>query len=391
MLAVLPLPLLIACGSGGNGTNSTSVKSPTTSPSSPSHYAYLGSVAGIEVLDLKTNTLVSNIPMAPYTSGESLPTSPIAITPDGKTLFAIDNSSFGALTALNLATGAATSVAIGNPATTNHVYSVASSPNGKTAYVVAASAGYKLIPIDVATGIAGKAFPLSSGTYGVDVSNLVISPDGKTAYVGLDNTNIKGHRFTYNKFTYNTDGNLFPIDLTTDTLGTPIPLGGAAARIDMTNDGKTIYVSANYYSLPTDGAFVTYGTDVLVPVDVVHATVGAAIPTPMPVNGIGNEQSSVGRPFAITPDGKTAFIGVYAIVPGPGLDPINAMVSIDIATGKAQAPIQVGNQPYGIGLAPDGKTAYVTAGDGLVLIDLATRTASPPIATQQTVYDIVIH
>ena len=45
-----------------------------------------------------------------------------------------------------------------------------------------------------------------------------------------------------------------------------------------------------------------------------------------------------------------------------------------------QPPITVGNQPFGIAITPNGKTAYVTGGPDLVTpIRTATNTAGPPI------------
>ncbi len=63
----------------------------------------------------------------------------------------------------------------------------------------------------------------------------------------------------------------------------------------------------------------------------------------------------------------------------------NDVTPIDLATGRALAPIPAGNGPAGIAIAPDGKTAYVSdagsspLGDTVTPIDLATRHALAPI------------
>ena len=70
----------------------------------------------------------------------------------------------------------------------------------------------------------------------------------------------------------------------------------------------------------------------------------------------------------------TAYV-VSGSGPGPG-----AVTPIRTATNTAGPPITVGNQPFGIAITPNGKTAYVTGGPDLVTpIRTATNTAGPPI------------
>ena len=64
---------------------------------------------------------------------------------------------------------------------------------------------------------------------------------------------------------------------------------------------------------------------------------------------------------------------------------------IDVATGTPGPPIVVGGNPYGIAIAPDGATAYVTdiIGNIVTPIDLATHTAEPAIGVSNDLTIII--
>jgi DNA-binding beta-propeller fold protein YncE len=87
-----------------------------------------------------------------------------------------------------------------------------------------------------------------------------------------------------------------PIAVVTGTPGLPIPVGRAPGEIVVTPDGKTAYIT-------TDA-----------------------------------------RAIAITPDGEIAYVVVWA---EPG-----AVVPFAIATNTPRPPIQVGNGPCAIAIAP---------------------------------------
>ena len=69
--------------------------------------------------------------------------------------------------------------------------------------------------------------------------------------------------------------------------------------------------------------------------------------------------------MAVSPDGKLAYVTN---------EESNTVTPIEVASGKAEAEINVGSGPYGVAFSPDGKTAYVTnAGGGTVTpIEVAT-------------------
>jgi YVTN family beta-propeller protein len=181
-------------------------------------------------------------------------------------------------------------------------------------------------PIDLATNTAGT--PITLG--GAPIS-VAITPDGKTAYVT----------------TVGSDG-VTPIDIATNTAGTPIPVGVTPLSVAVTPDGKTAYVT----SLRSDG---------VTPIDIATNTAGTPIPVGGPSIGVG-----------VTPDGTTA----YVTTPGS-----SSVTPIDIATHTAGTPITVGSLPISVAITPDGQTAYVgNEGSGSVTpIDIATHTAGTPI------------
>ena len=104
--------------------------------------------------------------------------------------------------------------------------------------------GHTVTPINAATNTAGKAIPV-----GRHPQDIVITPDGKTAYV----SNGIGAA-----------GKVTPISTATNTPGPAIPAGALPGGIVITPDGKTAYV-ANAYGTVT-------------PISTATKTPGPAIP-----------------------------------------------------------------------------------------------------------------
>ena len=226
---------------------------------------------------------------------------------------------------------------------------VAITPDGATAFVTTASG---VTPIDVDKRTAGPTIDVSGGPEGV-----AITPDGTTAFV-----------------TTNATGEVVPIDVATRTAGTPIPVavGGGASGVAITPDGTTAFVT------------VTHADGELVPIDVATRTAG----TPIPVG-----------PFpegpAITPDGATVFVANGDPM-GPG-----TVTPVDVATRTAGTPIPVPPLADTVAITPDGATAFVAsalpsedpppdAANVVTPIDVATRTAGPPIAVDPRPSSIAI-
>jgi YVTN family beta-propeller protein len=215
----------------------------------------------------------------------------------------------------------------------NDPYAIALTPDGKTAYVVNGTG--TVTPIATATNTPGTPIPVGSNP-----GPIAITPDGKTAYVASPS------------------GTVTPIATATNTAGTPIQAGLNPGPIAITPDGKTAYVLGR-----GDGG-------ALIPIATATNTPGTPI-------GVGDPDS-----LAITPDGKTVYV-VADVFPGssaPG--PVPGYVTpVMTATDTAGTPIQVGDDPDGIAITPDGKTAYVSnsSSGSVTPIATATNTAGTPI------------
>jgi YVTN family beta-propeller protein len=272
----------------------------------------------------------------------------------------------------------------------SYPWEIVIAPDGKTAYVIAdvGSRASKLVtPINLATDTAGK--PINVGAM---ASAIAIAPDGKTAYVTSP--------------TSNTSGTVTPINLATDKPGKPINVGANAWAIAITPDGKTAYVALSNLNPVHPPPGWKPPADTVRPVNLVTSTPGKPIK-------VGSNPYAI----AITPDGKTAYVAnansgtvtpiatatntpgkpINVGLPGPEAIAITpdgktayvlsgiarAMVTpIDLATNTPGKPINVGQFPGTIAITPDGKTAYVSSGIAQTMvtpIDLATNTPGKPI------------
>ncbi len=250
--------------------------------------------------------------------------------------------------------------------------SVGLSPASAARYRAYATDGLSsgmLTPVELATNTAGT--PITVGT---DPIGVAITPNGKTAYV----TNAAS-------------GTVTPIELATNTAGTPITVGTDPIGVAITPNGKTAYVTEENGVMPIEVATNKAGT----PIPVGHNPYGIAItpdgktayvtqtnaadtvtPVDLTTHTAGTP-IAVGAPsveVAITPDGKTAYVTTEGL---PG-----AVTPIELATNIAGTPITVGAEPEGVAITPDGATAYVANGDSSTVtpIALATNKAGTPIA-----------
>jgi YVTN family beta-propeller protein len=267
-------------------------------------------------------------------------------------------------------------------------YAAAVAPNGKTAYVVCPTG---VVPINTSIGTAGPLIPIrvdDPNEPGFSFENIVITPDGRTAYV-LESAN---------------PSTLTPINLGTGKVGKSIVLGNVSLDPDtmaITPDGKTIYIvgymgavmvistttneverTINLGTGPTPSIAITPDGET---VYVASSNLGKVVPIstatnkagkPIPV-GTGPDQ------IAITPDGKTAYVVN---------NNSNTVTPINTATNKAGKPIPVGSGPDQIAITPDGKTAYVTnqSSNNVTPIDTSTNTAGHPIAVGFSPASIII-
>ena len=264
----------------------------------------------------------------------------LAITPDGATAYVNaqegpSETEGGSVSAINLATGAATAQIeqVGNAP-----IGVAITPDGKRAYVASRGAA-TVSMIDVATNVVIGP-PIKVGVEGESADRgVAITPDGTRVYVA---------RFG--------DDLISVIDTATNTVvGAPIPVGDGPRELSITPDGRRLYVT-NFEDSAT-------GNSVSVIDTATNTVVGAPIPVGKNPRGI-----------AITPDGSRAYVA----------NNFSETVSvIDTATNTVLgAPIPVGTNPVGVAITPDGSRALVanesSAPNNLIFpISTATNTAGP--------------
>jgi hyaluronoglucosaminidase len=172
-------------------------------------------------------------------------------------------------------------------------------------------------------------------------------------------------------------GTVTPISTATNLPGKAITVGKGPQSIAITPNGKTAYV-VNF-----GGGFV--GGNTVTPISTATGKPGAPIT-------VSDPASSTPGHIAITPNGKTAYVVITAIVGAGSV----GVVPIQTATGKPGKPIPVGFFPFRIAITPNGKTAYATSNSGLTRSTLppipparrsrgwAARSRSPPMAPPST-------
>jgi DNA-binding beta-propeller fold protein YncE len=174
-----------------------------------------------------------------------------------------------------------------------------------------------------ALDLTNTAKPSRSITVGGFPDAIAIAPHRHMAYVTNYQTN-----------------NVTPIDLRTGKVGRSLAAGTGPAGIAISPDEKTAYV--------TDAGGSPIGNTVT-PINLKTGRAGKAI-----VVGAGPQG------IAITPDGRHAYVAdAGAIVTGQTGAIGHSVTPIDLKTGRALAPITVGNAPVAIVISADGSTGYV--------------------------------
>jgi hypothetical protein len=163
---------------------------------------------------------------------------------------------------------------------------------------------------------------------------------------------------------FGTRERLVAVDLSTGTVkwSTPISTSNPETALALTPDGRTLYVVADVG--PT-------GFE-LVPASAASGRLGH----PIAVKGAAPLWSGL----SITPDGRTALVANSGSSPLDLPGPESSTVTpVNLVTGKAGKPIQVGGLPGGLAIDPNGRTAYVAVDSrtsGLTPVSLASLRAS---------------
>ncbi len=157
-------------------------------------------------------------------------------------------------------------------------------------------------------------------------------------------------------------GTVTPVDLFTGISKRAIPAGSGPAGIAISPNGKMAYV--------TDAGSAPMG-DTVTPINLVTDRPLKAIRVGLGPQGI-----------AITPDGSRAYVAnAGAIVTGQTGAIGHTVTPINLRTGRALAPINVGNAPIAVAISQDGTTVFVTNSySGSVSpISIASDSAGTPI------------
>jgi DNA-binding beta-propeller fold protein YncE len=206
-------------------------------------------------------------------------------------------------------------------------YQMAITPDGKTLYAVSSNTPFKgpsaVIPIATATNKPGKPIKIQS----MAVYALIMNPDGATVYaIGESGA----------------ENEIVPISTATNTPGQPIKIGGAGGAPAITPNGRIIYlpdygaVSGPYGVLPFSTATNTAGKMIKVngfvyaiafspdssrayvaseprekPTATCTGQTGVVTPISTATNLAGHPFRVACDPYAIvvTPDGKTVWVG----------------------------------------------------------------------------------
>lgn len=228
-------------------------------------------------------------------------------------------------------------------------------PTGLLAYVTNAqdnngSLGVgSVIPVDLTTGqpnnpieIFGRSMSDGSGT-----NAIIVTADGKTAYVS-------------NEFTNSPAGSVSKIDLASGEILWSITVGAEPVDIAFVPQTQEQWAWVANYEART-----------ITTVNLTMGTVGNTIPVP------GSGPNTV----AFTPDGSICYVANWQTDNPAGSSVTVIKVKKKGAAGKVLLSIAVGLNPNWVAITRDGKTAYVAnkGSNSITPIDVATNTAGAAI------------
>lgn len=320
--------------------------------------AYITTAEGILKVDLATKRVIGRI--TPH--GSALALNPIAIASGDATAYVVSDN---ILTPIDLATGLPKSpISLGSPTggiadATGYPTSIAITPNGRTAYVAIPGQG-AIVPVHLASRSSASPIVL-----GGTPRSIAIAPNGETAYVtnstanAVDVVNLETGSvasiggipdplqiaLTPNgaRAYVTTQTGIVPINLTSMSVSPLIKVGSIRAGfvpgpIAVSNDGQRIYV-ANTESASGNAAVV------------VASTTSNSI-----IDLLGGFSGPVG--ISLANKGHTLYVLNAAASPGvligrsSGTSVVqkNALVPVDLNSGKVRAPIPLPAGPRSLGI-----------------------------------------
>ena len=198
---------------------------------------------------------------------------------------------------------------------------LAVSADGKRLFVASEDTGRGIV-LDALTGKV-----LASVAVGGEPEGVTLSPDGRFVYKSSE----KDHQIAV-------------IDSTSIKVVKTFNVGQRPRFTEFSDDGKMAYVSAE-----NDGTITVVDAQRHTPLRTIKLEGALTRPVGMVVAHDGK------RLFAVTGRGKL-------------------LLSIDIASGKVQGSVEVGQRPWGVALSPDGKHLFTANGSSndVTVVDSAT-------------------
>lgn len=261
----------------------------------------------------------------------------VAASPDGKSVYVVDENSNGLAGEVSEydvgAGGELTPKAIPSVAAGADPVAIAVSPDGKSVYVANSSSPGAGGVSEYDVGSGGELSPKANATVasGAEPYGIAVSPDGTSVYVATFGLSGEGGVSQYD---VGAGGELSPKATPT------VAAGRGSYAIAVSPDGSSVYVTN---SLDNDVSQYDVGAG------------GELSPKATPTVAAGDEPGAI----AVSPDGTSVYvansntngaggISQYDVGGGGGLSP------------KATATVAAGNLPQGIVVSPDGVSVYVT-------------------------------
>ncbi len=305
----------------------------------------LDSTGTVTPISTATDRVGTPISVAP--SGDGLPQGGMVITPDGHTLYVLQTRLLKTVQQNPFRVVDVPSYLVPIDTATNtpgapiqlepHAASILVAPDGKTVYVIGSGTGsapaLQVTPISTTTNKPGKSVTIEVGQYGN--ANPVMTPDGHAIYLSVGSA----------------DGTvgIVPFSTVTDKAGKMISLGSAEIMgVVISPDGRTAYVLSqpmpNPGSTPNDLPISSSppspsgngGAIPFIPIPSAIARCPGGIGSVTPVStstgaaGAPINVHCVPNTIAISPDGRT----VWVAVPG-------SVVPIAAATGRLGQPVKI--------------------------------------------------
>jgi YVTN family beta-propeller protein len=252
----------------------------------------------VSVVDLSTNTVVAEIPIA------AGPPVYVAFTPDGSRAYVSVHDEASKTGNDVVVVDTETRTVTATIPAESYPYALAVSPNGRQVYVPNHDADLISV-IDTATDAVVNKITVKPNPHSV-----AFSVDGRRAYVANHASNL-----------------VTVLDTKNGAMLAEIPVGRSPHSVAMSPDSSRVYV-------------VNYDADSVAVIDPASNTVAGTIP-------VQREPQSV----KFAPDGKHAYIVN---------DGSNTVSVIDTETSQVTATLGVGQTPTDVFIAPDGRHAYVT-------------------------------